>query len=150
MELSTTVLDEKMIRMVLMGVASYERRILSERVAVTMKELDRKVGRLPYGYKWDKSGRQVKDPETYQNLERLLELRDQGLGARKIARMMDAENRKPQRSDKWNPSSITRLFTRIDGNRPCQWDARNDKVAGLPPHKNIPACYAPPSTGGIL
>ena len=108
--------------------AVLERGLISERVTGAMKELTRKVGRLPYGYRWDKSGRQVKDPKTYQHLERLLELRAEGLGVRKIARMMDEEGRKPQRSKNWNPSSITRLLARVDGNRPCQWDARKDKL----------------------
>ena len=119
---------DEMLRMVLMGVASYERGILSERVKVAMGELNRKVGRLPYGYKWDKSGRQVKDPKTYSNLERILELRAEGLGPRKIAKMLDAENIKPQRSKQWNPSSVFRLIQRVDGNRPCGWDARKEKV----------------------
>ncbi len=122
-----TAMDEFLSNLNLIN-AVYERSRISERVKSAMKELNRKVGRLPYGYKWDKNGRQIKDPKTFPNLERLLELRAEGLGVRKIARMMDAEGRKPQRSENWNPSSITRLFTRLDGNRPCAWDEKT-KVA---------------------
>ncbi len=119
---------DEMMRIMLMGIAQFERGLISERIKSAMKELNRKVGRLPYGYKWDKSGRQVKDPQTHPNLERILELHSEGLGARKIARMMDAEGRKPQRTDSWNPSSVFKLIKRVQGERPCAWDERN-KVA---------------------
>jgi DNA invertase Pin-like site-specific DNA recombinase len=118
---------DEMMRHLLSIFASYEKNLLSERTTVAMSKLTRKVGRLPYGWKWDAQGRQIKDKTQYPTVERILELRKDGVGYRTIAKLLDKENRPTQRGGKWNPTSVMRICGRLEGKRMSKWMQREQE-----------------------
>ena len=123
----TTPQDE-MMRNLLSVFSAYERNLLSERTKVAMSKLTRKVGRLPYGWKWDAQGRQIKDQTQYPTVERILQLRKDGVGYRTIAKLLDKENRPTQRGGKWNPTSVMRICGRLEGKRISKWMQREQEA----------------------
>jgi DNA invertase Pin-like site-specific DNA recombinase len=119
---------DEMMKQLVSVFAEYERNLISERTRNAMSKLTRKVGRLPYGWKWDAQGRQIKDQTQYPTVERILELREDGVGYRTIAKLLDKENRPTQRGGKWNPTSVMRICGRLEGKRMSKWMQREQEA----------------------
>lgn len=118
---------DEMMKQLVSVFAEYERNLISERTRNAMSKLTRKVGRLPFGWKWDAQGRQIKDKIQYPTVERILELREDGVGYRTISKMLDDENRPTQRGGKWNPTSVMRICGRLEGKRMSKWMQREQE-----------------------
>ncbi len=106
---------DKLLRNIIGSFAEFERELISQRTKAAMAKLNRKVGRPPYGFKYDSVGRLVKNNGEHQNLMRLMELR-QELGNKwtQISKMMNAENRPTQKGKDWYPGTAMKCVLRFE------------------------------------
>lgn len=114
---------------ILAGLAQMERKLIGERTREAMRQIARegraRSGRLPFGYRTranpeatqavagDRSPL-VENTEEQRLLGRMLNLRGRGLGARRIARAMNAESRNPRTGREWTPSTVQKLLATAD------------------------------------
>ena len=103
----------EMMRRIVDAFSEYERNLISQRTKNALAKSTKKLGRVPYGYKKDASGRVVKDKETYPTLMRIKDLQNEGLGWSQICKMLNTENIPSQRGGKWHPTVVMRLCNRM-------------------------------------
>ena len=106
---------DEMMRRIVDAFSEYERNLISQRTKNALAKSKKRLGRVPYGFKKDSSGRVIKDAETYGNYERILELRSEGLGWSQICKMINGAGIKSQRGKDWSPSVVMRLCLRAEG-----------------------------------
>lgn len=97
------------------GFAEYERKVIGARtkaaLAVKRSKGEKTGGSAPYGFRKAADGFHLEPcPIEYPAFQRVLELRRAGMGAVKIARVLEAEGWKP-RGKRWEPASIHRFAT---------------------------------------
>jgi DNA invertase Pin-like site-specific DNA recombinase len=127
--LDTRTAVGKFTTTILAGLAEMERNLIGERTREAMCQIAReglaRSGRQPFGY------RTRANPEATQAvagdrsplvehageqrlLRRMLDLRAGGLGARRIARAMNGEERNPRTGRPWTPSAVQKLLATAD------------------------------------
>ena len=82
----------RLVLNVLMSVAEWEREAIGERTTTALKAKKargEKVGRAPYGFRWDE-GRLVEAPAEQKTVSIIRELRERGLTLRAIKAEMEA------------------------------------------------------------
>ena len=111
-------------RMMMLNLANYaqfERELIRERTQEAINHLKAQNVRLgcpPYGHRYsqklDAHGRRilVEDPEQLKVLRRMAELRRQGYGLTKIARLLNSEGIPAQRGGPWHSTSIMNILSR--------------------------------------
>ena len=106
---------DKLLRNIISSFAEFERQLISQRTKQAMAKLNRKVGRPPYGYRFDSAGRLVKQPEEFQHLERVVELRKE-LGNKwtQMSKVMNAEERPTQKGGQWYPATVMHCVRRLE------------------------------------
>lgn len=119
----------RMVVTILAALAQMEREQVGERTSFGMAQIA-KEGRarsrfLPFGYRVSGSdattlaagdrAQLVEEPTEQRILSRMLELRDTGLGARKIARTLNEANEpNPRTHGSWNPGTVAALLRTVD------------------------------------
>ena len=86
--LDSSTANGRMVINLLGTVAQWEREINSERTASVLRFKRSRgewVGRIPYGFKIDESGRLVEDPEAMKAIQRMKRAYRRGQSVRKIA-----------------------------------------------------------------
>ena len=100
----------QMIFAVLAGMAAQERQAITERTLAGRREKARRGGfaggPAPYGYRRDKEGGLVPDPEEAAVVRRIFDLYGQGYTPRQIADLLNAEGVPGKRGGRWYPASI--------------------------------------------
>lgn len=75
-------------------------------------------GAPPFG--WRAEGRElVPAPDEQATIRRAVELRGSGASLRTIAATLEAEGRRPRRSNRWHPRTVAALIERADTGRPA-------------------------------
>ena len=100
---------DEMMRRIVDAFSEYERNLISQRTKNALSKSNKKLGRVPYGFKKDSSGRVIKDPETHPNYERILTLRREGLGWSHICKMLNAEGVPTQRGGQWKHPTVMQM-----------------------------------------
>ncbi len=83
--------------------------------ALTVAALERRkasglvAGQVPFGKRDAGDGRLVDEPDEVRTLQRLIELRADGVAIRTIATVLDAEGRKA-RGARWHPTTVARIL----------------------------------------
>jgi len=108
----------RMFLTILSGMAEWERGKIAERTRDALAQLRRQgkriSGKPPFGYRFD-GGDVVAVEEEQDTLERLLVLRDQGMGARTIAKRLAVEGVMNPRTERvWNPSTVASILRRLE------------------------------------
>lgn len=104
-------------RQILQAFAEYERKVIAARTKAAMLKYQaagrRMSCRTPYGWQRDPTDdkRLVEHAAEQAVIKRALELRQQGLGARKIARALEAE-KAPRRGRFWDHAQVQRMLKR--------------------------------------
>lgn len=103
-ELAATVMD---------AAAQFERRMIGARTKAALAEKrgkgQRISGRLPFGYRLQADGVHLEaNPLEQAALSRIRELREAGMGGRRIAAILTAEGHTP-RGKRWDPASMQRI-----------------------------------------
>ncbi len=99
------------------GLAQLERRKVAERTRVALSELWRQGRRTsrhaPFGYAW-KDGRRVRVESEQRLLCRMLALRAQGLGKKRIARSLNRAGRiNPRTGRPWNYGTVAAILRTV-------------------------------------
>lgn len=106
-EMAATVMD---------AAARLERRMIQARTKAALavkKAKGERVGSIPFGYQLMADGVHLEpDPGEHPTLLRILELRRQGLGGRRIAAILTADGHQP-RGSAWNPGNLQVLADRL-------------------------------------
>lgn len=105
---------DEMMRRIVDAFSEYERNLISQRTKNALAKSTKKLGRVPYGYKKDSSGRVVKNKETYPTLERIQKMREGGQGWSSICHELNEEGIPSQRGGKWQPTVVMRLCNRME------------------------------------
>lgn len=97
--------------------AQYDKGQLLERMAAGMEkatlERGEKQGLIPYGYKRIGKGKSLRIEivdESANNIRLIYEERKKGLSQQKIADLLNEENIKPPRAEKWNQKTISQIL----------------------------------------
>lgn len=105
--------EARLLRGILDLFAEYELALIRARTRVALavkKQRGERTGALPFGSTVADDGKTLlDDPEEAQAVERILALRDRGLGPRRIARKLTEEGVQP-RGAAWHPTTIARVL----------------------------------------
>jgi hypothetical protein len=83
------------------------------RALAVKKARNERVGSIPFGFQLMADGVHLEShPGEHPTLLRILELRREGLGGRRIATILTAEGHKP-RGSAWNPGNLHVLAVRL-------------------------------------
>jgi len=96
------------------GLAQLERRKIGQRTKDALGELRRQGRRTsrfpPFGFKWS-DGRRVQVPVEQRILKRILRHREQGLGKRRIAKLLNGVGcMNPRTRGPWTPSTLAHVL----------------------------------------
>lgn len=98
-----------LIRQIFGAIAQYDRTMIVVRMRAAKNRMrargERAEGALPFGEK-------IGEGET---LERMIALRDAGLGYDRIATQLNAEGSKPRRGAKWHGTTVNKILRRVSG-----------------------------------
>jgi Recombinase len=83
-----------------------------QHAAHEVQRSSRERGRVAKRDERDEDGALDDDDDEVQLVERVLQLRDEGLSLRQVAATLDAEGIKPRRSDRWHSSVIAAIERR--------------------------------------
>ena len=103
---------------ILLAFAQMERERIGERTKAAMLKYQAEgrvmSKRLPYGYKVDPTDatRMLPEPDEQRALKLMVDLADQGLGLREIARHLEAAGMFPRTDRKWHHTTIRRILQR--------------------------------------
>lgn len=107
--------SRELIRVVLGGVAQYERKLIRLRLR-NGRRRKAQMGGYAYGSPplgWRSEGRELVPEATEQAaLDRIRELRAEGRSIRSIATALTAEGHQPKRGGQWHPETIRRIVAR--------------------------------------
>ncbi len=112
--------QDKLVRTILSALAEYERKVIAARTSAAMLRHQANGRRMsflvPVGWRQDpdEPSRLIEEPDEQDTLARIFSLREQGLGARRIAKALQEEGRKCQGRAKWHPRTITRILKRAE------------------------------------
>ncbi len=99
--------------------AQFERALIRSRIknALAIKKArGERTGMVPYGMRATAERLLEPDPVEQAALRRIFELHEQGLGAPRIAKALEAEGT-PARGDRWHVTSVTRILQGKSGRR---------------------------------
>ena len=106
-EMAATVMD---------AAARLERRMIGARTKAALavkKGKGQRVGSIPFGFRLAGDGVHLEPcPTEHPALVRILELRRDGLGGRRIAAVLKTEGHQP-RGSAWNPGNLQVLADRL-------------------------------------
>jgi DNA invertase Pin-like site-specific DNA recombinase len=109
---------DEMMRRIVDAFSEYERNLISQRTKNALAKSKKRLGRVPYGFKKDSSGRVIKDAETYGNYERIISMRERdGMGWSAICQELNADGIKTQRGKQWSPTVVMRICHRVEHKR---------------------------------
>lgn len=107
--------SRKLIRQVLGAVSEFDRAMIALRLRNGRRaKADRggfAYGSPPYGTR-AKKGHLAPEQEEREAVERMVELRRQGLTLRAIAATLDVEKKRPRRAGHWSPETVRRILRR--------------------------------------
>ena len=109
--------EQEMMRGIIHSLSGYERKRNALRTSEAMlshQSRGRRMSRMcPYGYMDDPLDPKlmVEHPEEQQAILRMIELREEGLGWRKVADALTAEHYRP-RGEKWHHASLKKIVER--------------------------------------
>lgn len=105
-----------LLRNLILSFAAYERDLIRERTRNALQELKktRKLGRPPFGYRFDETGNHEEDPEIFPTRSRMIELRDEGLNFSQISRRLNKENHLTQTKKNFTPQLVRGLIKNIE------------------------------------
>lgn len=105
-----------MAQTVMDAAAELERKMIGARTRAALqvkRGKGERVGTIPFGFQLAADGLHLEPhPLEHPALVRILELRREGLGGRKIAATLTAEGHKP-RGSAWNPGNLQTLADRV-------------------------------------
>ena len=107
---------QELFRHLVMIFAQYEKSLIRDRTRSALKKIKdsgRKLGRPPFGFSYTESGDLVKN-DHYPTVERMQNLRDEGLNYSKISRTLNAEDLKSQTGKDFTPQMVRNLLFRMD------------------------------------
>ncbi|HHC6537057.1 TPA: recombinase family protein [Vibrio parahaemolyticus] len=88
-------------------------RIKASKIAKKKDGLDGRVTKkvCPFWLTFDENKQGYVFNEKLPTIQRIIELRQQGLGENKVAQHLNDENIKPPRAAKWNPTTLRKMYT---------------------------------------
>ena len=112
--------QDKLIRQILAAFREYERKAIAARTKAAMLRYQNRDKRLmgskpPYGFSVVLNGNQkllVEDKEEQAVLVEIRTMREDGFGARRIAKMLDRNGYKTRTGRPWNPNTIQQILKR--------------------------------------
>jgi DNA invertase Pin-like site-specific DNA recombinase len=106
--------EAQLMRTLVDAFAQYERALIRYRTRAALAQKrgrGERTGEVPYGQKVTEDGRLSLNPGEVHALERLRELRGQGLSMRQLAARMNEEGH-PCRGTRWHLTTVQRLLSR--------------------------------------
>ena len=105
-----------LLKNLILAFGEFERSMISERTRSALQELGkkRKLGRPPFGYRYDEIGQLEHDPSTHQTLERMKSLRSEGSNYSQIARTLETEGKKSQTGKRFTPQMVRNLLLKSE------------------------------------
>lgn len=106
-----------LVRHVLGAIAQYERGVIRGRMLAGKQAKANRggyVGGAPRFGRRAHDRELVVDPDEHATLQRMVELRADGMSLRSIAERLDAEGRKPKRGTRWHPTTVARALSHAE------------------------------------
>lgn len=104
-----------LIRQVLGAVSQYEHSMIAMRLRSGRKRKRESGGfaggQVPFGYR-NKDGVLIEDRREQAAIARMKELQSQGRSLNAIARTLNEEKRRPKKSSRWDPKTVSRVLAR--------------------------------------
>jgi len=108
-----------LVRQILASVAEFEHKLIAARTRVAMRAAQRRGRKVschtPYGWTSDGAGNLVPLPDEQRALERVLELRGEGLTAYAAAQVLNEEHPEACRGQRWSPKTVAKCWERQGG-----------------------------------
>ncbi len=88
-------------------------RIKASKIAKKKAGIDGRVTKkvCPFWLQFDEAKNEYVFNEKLPTIQRIIELRQQGLGENRIAQHLNDENIKPPRAAKWSPTTLRKMYT---------------------------------------
>ncbi len=127
--LDTVTAVGEFVTTIFASLAQMERKLIGERTREAMRQIARegrvRSGRLPFGFRSEANPQAinavagdrsplVEDGEEQLILRTMLALRSGGLGARRIARELNAGGTNPRTERPWMPSGVQKILATTD------------------------------------
>lgn len=106
---------DKLLKNLILAFGEFERSMIAERTRAAMKSLakTRKIGRPPFGFKYDSSGQLKKDPSTHPTLQLIRELHNEGINPSRIAKMLNEKGFKSQTGKSFSRNVVFQIVSRL-------------------------------------
>ena len=114
--------EDELIRSMMQTMSAYQRQVNALRTKTSMLSYQRNgrimSKRLPYGFEVDQDNptHMVKEPAEQEILRSIREMRDGGLGFRKIAKTLTKNGTKPRIATAWSANTIRQIIRREKSN----------------------------------
>lgn len=105
--------SDRLMRTMIDAFAEHEREMIRARTKAALaskKARGERTGQVPFGFRLSADGRHVEPDEAEQRtVARVVELREEGVSIRMIARRLEEEGRRP-RGKRWHARTVQRIL----------------------------------------
>lgn len=108
---------DKLLKNLILAFGEFERSMIAERTRAAMKSLakTRKIGRPPFGFKYDSSGQLKEDPANHPTLQLIRELHKEGVNPSRIAKTLNEKGLKSQTGKAFSRNVVFQILARVVG-----------------------------------
>lgn len=105
---------DKLLKNLILAFGEFERSMIAERTRAAMKSLakSRKIGRPPFGFRYDPTGQLEQDPKTHPTFATILALHDEGLNPSRIAKTLNERGLKSQTGKAFSRNVVFQIVSR--------------------------------------